>query len=468
MEALLTPVGTSYKASNNEQKDTLIEVSKSSAATVKIKPFLSKASSPEEALEILRNEPDHETLVTTLQFLTRKDSFRITSPSPLVAQLVHVLVSDTVPTYWDVLCELQKHVGEKFNGKSRKKIPQELELLISCLRSVTGLKAVLLNIKQHIQQSKSASKAVGGSDIPKILKILLQLLQTLLQGNEAIRLIWRNLQEDSESNNMQRAIWQEFLSLVGSGKLVGIAAEAEDVMNEMTKRIAEKHWIAESTTYSLWLTMNIISWVKFIPKECTDELKSCGELLSKCLRLGYPGMLRSRSSISEADRFIDIIVKEILDNLLLPSVNDSTAFRELLGSLPSIEQRNFLYSCLKIASKGYLSSEITTEADSKWWQSNTVTISAVAGLINLVLGNDDVLKQQLLSWLTVSGAGVGEGIAIRRAAIAVLTEDKNMMELLLEKNLQQLSDKIYIRHTPILQQEGMAKNLVYSLLLTHL
>lgn len=459
MEGLLTPVSTFYTAPHNERKDALIEVSKSLEPTAKTKSSFSKASNPEEALEIVRNEPDYETLITTLRFLSGKDSgFYITSPSPLAAQIVYVLISNTVPTYWDVLYEPQKTVSGKLNGKFKKKISRELELLLSCLRSVTGLKAILLSLKQHIQQSKSASKTVGGSDIHDILRILLQLLQALLQGDEAILLIWRNIQEDSELHNMQRAIWQEFLSLIGSGKLVGSAAEAEDVMNEMTKKIVEKHWVAEGTTYNLWLVRNIVSWAKLIPGQSKDEFKSCGELLSKCLRLGYSGMLNSTSVTLRTDKSTDVVVKEILDSLLLPSISDPVAFQELLSSLPSTEQRNFLYTCLKIASKEYLSSEVTTEANSKWWQSDTVTVSAVAGLINLILNQEDIRKQHLVSWLTISGAGVGEGVSIRRAAVAVLTGDKNMMEILLEKNLQQFGDKLYIRHTPILQQEGMTAN----------
>jgi telomere length regulation protein len=147
-------------------------------------------------------------------------------------------------------------------------------------------------------------------------------------------------------------------------------------------------------------------------------------------------------------------VKETLDGLLLLDAIDASLFLDLLGSLPSTEQRNVLYAILKIASKEYFSLETTTEANSKWWQSDMAAISAVAQLVNLVVDHNDGRKQHLVSWLMASGAGIGEGVAIRRATVAVLARDKSTMELMLEKNLQQLGDKLYIRHTPIMQQEG--------------
>jgi telomere length regulation protein len=84
-------------------------------------------------------------------------------------------------------------------------------------------------------------------------------------------------------------------------------------------------------------------------------------------------------------------------------------------------------------------------------------VSAAAGLISLVLDNQESRKAQLISWLTgSSGAGVGEGIAIRRAAVVALSADKHDLEAIFDKSLQQFGDALYIRHTPVIQQEGMA------------
>ena len=83
-------------------------------------------------------------------------------------------------------------------------------------------------------------------------------------------------------------------------------------------------------------------------------------------------------------------------------------------------------------------------------------VSAAARLINMVVNNQDFRKIQLISWLTSSsGAGIGEGIAIRRASVAALSGSKNDLEAIFEKSLQQFGDQLYIRHTPIMQQEGI-------------
>jgi telomere length regulation protein len=77
-------------------------------------------------------------------------------------------------------------------------------------------------------------------------------------------------------------------------------------------------------------------------------------------------------------------------------------------------------------------------------------------LINLVLANEESRKAQVISWLTASsGAGVGDGIAIRRASIVALAADKSDIEAVFDKSLQQFGDQLYIRHTPAMQQEGM-------------
>lgn len=65
-------------------------------------------------------------------------------------------------------------------------------------------------------------------------------------------------------------------------------------------------------------------------------------------------------------------------------------------------------------------------------------------------------KEHLISWLTgTSGAGLGDGIAIRRTVVVVLSKDKAAIETVLEKSLQNFGDQLYIKHTPTLQQEGI-------------
>src|SRR5689334_11641259 len=96
---------------------------------------------PEEALEALSHEPEYRSLISTLRYLssTHREGaagFDIRQPSPVSAQLIQVLVSEITPNYWTVLKE---DAGERETSG--------LGLLISCLRSVGGINAILARLK---------------------------------------------------------------------------------------------------------------------------------------------------------------------------------------------------------------------------------------------------------------------------------------------------------------------------------
>lgn len=142
---------------------------------------------------------------------------------------------------------------------------------------------------------------------------------------------------------------------------------------------------------------------------------------------------------------------------MLDREDSSKTLKKFLDSLPSFEQKNFLLASLNFISKEYLSSMVTSEDDSRWWRSDTEIISSASGLLNLILAKDEARTSQLIIWLTgASGAGAGDSIAIRRAAVAAIAGDKTHMATVLEKSLRQFGDQLYIRHTPIIQQEGIA------------
>ncbi|KAK0126097.1 telomere binding protein [Cadophora gregata] len=443
MEGLLTPVSTSYKDENKPNEDALVEVVK--APEPRSKSWFQTALTPAEALEILRNEPDYGTLIFVLKFIGKNSQdFDITLPSPLAAQLVHTLVSDTVPNYWPVLQESSN--GKKGKAGKHWHISSDLEILLSCLRSVTALNAILLSLKQHIQKSKELKKSIGGPKIRDILAINLQLLEAILGGVKTVSVIWKTICATPDQPK-QKGVWNEFLGLAAGGKILGTAAESEDVINDLSEKIGEKHWVAHGTLYSRWLSQNITYWAKNLPIDSEDAWQSCAELLSKSFRLGHT----------------DSIMKELLSSLLLQEKEYKPQFLKLVGCLPNFEQRNFLYSLLKIVSRDFLSSPVTTEADPQWWKSDASVVAAAARLISLVVAENESRKNLLISWLTnSSGAGVGDGIAIRRAVIMSLSVGKSDIEAILEKSLAQFGDQLYIRHTPTLQQEVHAQVLLLA------
>ncbi|KAA8570379.1 hypothetical protein EYC84_002671 [Monilinia fructicola] len=443
MDGLLTPVSIVYK--NQEQKDegALVEISTSSPL---IQPANEAYSNPihissiEEAFKTLKSQPSFEDLSAVLLFLDEETAFSITSPGPLASQLVNVLVSEVIPNYWSILNESR--------GNARKtKQSHTFKLLLNSIRSITGINAILLNLKRLTQQSKETSKNIGGLNIQENLKIQLQLCVKVLEGDCTIETLWNTINHSSDVSTKQRILFNELLALIGSGKIVGVAAEAETIFNELSKEPNERYWVADGSSYSRWLGKNIIFWLKSLPEGAEQAWKSCNELFGKCLRLGY----------------IDNIAKEILSSLLLQKEEDSRKFLKLYGYLSSLEQRNLLYTFLNLLSHDNLSLDITSEDNEKWWQPNASIISAAAKLISILIVDNESRKDHLIAWLTnSSGAGIGEGVAIRRAAIVSLSKNKKDIETVLEKSLGQFGDTLYIRHAPTLQQEAHAQVLLLS------
>lgn len=96
-----------------------------------------------------------------------------------------------------------------------------------------------------------------------------------------------------------------------------------------------------------------------------------------------------------------------------------------------------------------------SDFDPKWWLEDAPKISQIAGLLNDVIGSNEDFRDLAVDWLvSPNGGGVGEPIGIRRALVCVLSKGEVVLKGLLEKSLGQFGDKIWIRHTPIMRQEG--------------
>lgn len=449
MEGLLTPVSTAYKNIKEVQEDALVEVQKLPEASPRLE---FQATSPAEALKVLQNEPDFSNLVSILKYLDTTNAISLSSPSPLGSQLINILVSDITTNYWAVFSE--KDVGRKGFKHSK-----ERDLLLRSLRNVAGLGAILARLRALIDQSKVATKNDGGRDLAEVLKDYLDVLEATLQGKTMIKDLWAKLQ--IEPIPKQLALWREVTALVGGGRLLNAAAEAHSIVNESSKSIGEIVWIADAVKYSHWLANNIQYWATHLALESDTPWKYCSELLSRSLRLGHPGTkIYFILSHIQAKIRIDIIIGGVLD-LLLGADGDSKALKKLMGIMPTLEQKSVLNSALRLLVRRYVSDDPNHD-NPDWWQEDVAVVSAAAAYLNALLDGNATRKEMLLSWLTsLSGAGIGEAIGIRRAAIAVFSQSKYDLESILEKSMQQFGDQLYIKHTPSLQQDGTLRLLLF-------
>lgn len=133
--------------------------------------------------------------------------------------------------------------------------------------------------------------------------------------------------------------------------------------------------------------------------------------------------------------------------LLSPKASPNT-FAQLCLRQPTVS-RKVLQSLIK-----YLSSRYLNTLDLKRVTSDA-TVSAVAGLLKSLVSTDRSRQDVLVNWCcSISGAGLGDGVGIRRAIMAVLAQDRDLVATVFERSLAQFGDELYIKHTPILQQDG--------------
>ncbi|KAK0670386.1 telomere length regulation protein-domain-containing protein [Cercophora samala] len=442
MDDFLTPVSTvritNKKESEPPQSPVSSQQKSPSTASRKSTP-----TSPEDALELLKQQPSYDELIACLRFLSKHHSENdiptIKLPSPISAQLVQVLVSEIVTNHWVLLKE---DAGDSKNSG--------FKLLLYCLSSITGINAILVRLRALIQEYKAESEGPGKLKRPDIhlnLETLLDLLENLLKGDGWIVEAWQTAKASAGSDATTLAVRmrprvQEILSLFGGGRIVSLAAEAESIVkaNKTAKDDDYEIWVADAQQYTTWLGRNIVTWQS--SAGATENPKFGSDLFSKGLKMGHG----------------DTLTKHVLSELVLKKGADPARFGMLLSNLPPTEQRKVLFSMLKLFSSKYL--DRLGHCDS---EDSRPLISAVAGALKSIIGETTSLKNYLVEWLTSSsGAGLGEGVGIRRAVLATVSQSRDDVVAVLEKSLGQFGDQLYIKHSPMLQQEAHAEVLLLS------
>ncbi|CAK7267270.1 telomere binding protein [Sporothrix epigloea] len=441
MEAAMTPVGSTYTEKSAQGESLLREVTKKTFSPTEMAAVAARQqniiNSADEALRLLRNEPDYETLVSAMRFLLSdsKDAIDIRQPTPLSAQLVQVLVTAIVPNYWTLLREESAAVKDG----------SDLELLLACLRSITGLGALTTRLRALLAETKTWKTVASGrapmtSDQPGNpawqLRILLEVLAEILDQDDVVAQIWAVSIAGTDDDAKRRPLAQEFLNIHGSGIIVSLAAEAEIVVrSEFQAEKIPSTWVVDGKAYSLWLVRNVLYWASRDTSPGHQKLQSA--LLGKVLKLGYS----------------DTIIATLVTDTLLDNKASENVLRRLLENLPAHEQKKILSGVLKFAGERFFASTSTETA-----AIDASTVSAVAGLIKSLAGGSLLFHEQLASWLLKDLAvGLAGGIGIRRAAVAVLSESPKRLSDILDKSMSEFGDQLFIKHAPLIQQEAKAQ-----------
>lgn len=275
MEELLTPVSQTYRKSS--QQDELFQLSKPVERAPETEPQF-RGSSPEEALQTLKNQPSYEVLLSVLKYLQKgsqaSHEFDIRKPSPQSAQIVHILVTEIVPNYWTVLRDAS-------SGPSKG----DADVLLTCLRSLTGINAILAHMRALLKEAKSDSKSLKDSHVTFSLTFVLEMLSQLLHTDNNMKRIWRST-TFSTNEHQTRPMRQEFIALFASGKIVSLSSEAEDICRQAGK-LKDNMWISDAKSYIDWLGRNMVRWMRSVIND--DDLKLCAKVSARAIRLGNSG-----------------------------------------------------------------------------------------------------------------------------------------------------------------------------------
>ncbi|CCT62565.1 related to TEL2 Protein involved in controlling telomere length and position effect [Fusarium fujikuroi IMI 58289] len=435
MDNLLTPVSTTYLKPRNEPEPLFTEVKP--ASTQKKPPSISDRSTADEIIDALKSQPDYDTLISILNFLNNPKSassnFSFSTPSPKSASIIHLLVSEIASNYWTLL--LEGDIEDDTKGKTE--LPRDADLFIGCLRSLTGLNAVITQLRVLIQESRLGGKEERRADLSINAGILLSILSSIIGSAQSISTIWSTSIKGISSVALQRVQCQKLVSILSNGQIVSIAAEALEVMGR-GKVDDGVHWIADGLKYSTWVGNAIVSWVHSSPEP--DGMAFAYELFQKSLSLHHS----------------ETLIRIAINGLLLSKRNSISTFIQLALSQHRTSKKVF-HILLQHLSQKYLNrlSLEDTQPDDK--------VSAVAGLLMEVALNDETRRDVLISWCaSSSGAGVGDGVGIRRAVVAALARDREAITTVLEKSIAQFGDELYIRHSAMLQQDAHTQILLLA------
>jgi telomere length regulation protein len=286
MDDLLTPVSTTYLKPRNEPEPLFREVK---TASSKEEPRKHSAiSTADDAVDALKNQPDYDSLISVLQFLsghrTTSDGFSFSAPSPKNASIIHLLVTEIAPNYWTLLLEGTVDDATHHNAA----LPSDAGLFICCLRSLTGLNAVTTQIRALIQEAHLGGRKERRSDLSLNLGILLSVLTSILDTDGSIPAIWSESTRSIANPALQRVQSQKLSSILTNGQIVSTSAEALEIIGRDKVRDGTQ-WVGDGLQYSTWMGNAIVGWVISSPE--ADAMSFSSELFQRALSLHHSGKL---------------------------------------------------------------------------------------------------------------------------------------------------------------------------------
>ncbi|KAK3671210.1 telomere binding protein [Recurvomyces mirabilis] len=417
---------TAVRTSNLHQETTLPSAAgfpkdSSDVTLPRSKDALFQIRSPEDILLLFRSEPDTSHLLATLSKLSEPGSvgdFNFFDTGPLQTRITSSLVNDILPNFWPTL-----------------KAEEQL-LLAATLRSLTGINAVLAKLKQT---SPSGRDRI--SDNGQQVTVLIDCLTLILSGNDtALRLSHHADNDQTELTTKQHLMARELATLLGSGKIVSIVAQATDTVK---LDHGMPTWLAKGTDFAAWLGRNIATIYQSLDGEIDEvAMRAYGaQVLTKALNIGYPNAL------------LWAMIPLLIDD-------DAQMLGYMLHSLPMHAKKQLLEQLLRWLSSLTSSSGIDVEKD---LENVPSVMPSIFGFLNAVVSDDSAVQRHLQIFLADPILSSSLTYPIRQAATSALaTIAPDSLQDLLEKLMATFSARLFIDHAPVLQQESIAQTLLLT------
>lgn len=237
-------------------------------------------SLPDDAREILKSQPSQADFISVLQYLQfgidGQHDFNIHVFGPQATRMLNILATITIPERWASLSI--KHISEE-DAKARK-------TLLSCFTCVAGLGALHARIKALSGLAKSRENASSPS---LILKDTISVLEAVLQPSSFVACMLHDALTLYGKTAQRHVVWQELLSFVAGGKLLGAVAEALPLIESQNDHARSFDWLGDGNEYCKWLARNLYHAASSVTANDTESWPLLAQVLKRGLNLGYSG-----------------------------------------------------------------------------------------------------------------------------------------------------------------------------------
>ncbi|KAI4122185.1 MAG: hypothetical protein LQ338_005968, partial [Usnochroma carphineum] len=430
MDELLVPVSSRTTSAERGQHNQprIVEVGRKQSGSL-----VQGIQSSEQTLNVLRSHPHQEALSEVLEWLSGSTSGKpgldINSQTPQSSQIIHALVNDILPDWWRIIR------GDK-SGSGRN----TREMIVSILSNVGGISALVMRMRIIIdwKDDPGEKDQIRLSGRVALLKDLVSVLEFVLEQDNFLLSVWQRLAASISHPNRRWLLWKEMVALLGDGRVLSITSQADEVVAQDSSTVRERSWLSDGSKYSSWMGRNLSRFIVGSERNIRDLEKTWAQMLERAMTLGH------------ADQLVEANYDAVIHGVS-SAMGDYSRF---MAVLKSSTMKAVISSLLRSIAKIHLSTSNDLDRDGQTSRS----IGGIAALVQGFVNHNRAIKDMLLEWL--SGDGLLQDLRVRRAVVAGLAEDTGVLKTALSDSLRAFGDKMHIKHTPILHQEGTTENLL--------